>query len=585
MQDKTRQDKTRQDKTQEQIANEFAVTWWRSATDIHEKSLTSSDISTLSAEELQQFVHEFHIQNIALEMRNQELQESQNCYRTLCQNMLEGFAHCKILYDKDCRPCDWTYLDVNRAFERLSGLDNLVGKKVTEAIPGIKEAHPELFEIYGRVASTGQSEKFEIGFKPLDVFLNISVFSPAKDHFIAVFENVTDRRQAQKENEALQAQFIQAQKMEAIGTLAGGIYHDFNNLLQIIVGYSEILLQRKQCDESDYADLEQIYEAGKRGAELIQGLMTFSRKADIQTKPINLEVQIRQFKNILSRTIHKMIRIELIFDPALALIKADPGQIEQVLMNLAVNARDAMDDKGKITIGAKNRILDETYCNTHVGVKPGAYVLLTVSDTGTGMDKETLSHIFEPFFTTKQEGKGTGLGLATVYGIVKRHNGSIDCVSEPGYGTTFKIYLPAIPPDEKVSIDKTPVAPKRGMETILIVDDEESVRIISSRMLKSAGYGVLTACNGKQAVDLFKREGWNVSLVILELLMPVMDGQECLEEILRIDPKAKVMIATGVPTNNEKTNLAIASGAKVAVHKPYDMTEMLKMVRDILDKA
>ncbi len=173
--------------------------------------------------------------------------------------------------------------------------------------------------------------------------------------------------------------------------------------------------------------------------------MTFSRKADIQTKPINLEVQIRQFKNILSRTIHKMIRIELIFDPDLALIKADPGQIEQVLMNLAVNARDAMDDKGKITIGAKNRILDETYCNTHVGVKPGAYVLLTVSDTGTGMDKETLSHIFEPFFTTKQEGKGTGLGLATVYGIVKRHNGSIDCVSEPGYGTTFKIYLPGNP--------------------------------------------------------------------------------------------------------------------------------------------
>ena len=580
---KTRQDKTRQDP--EQIANEFAVIWSRVATDIHGKSLTSPDISTLSAEELQQFVHEFHIQNIALEIRNQELQESQSCYRMLCQNMLEGFAYCKILYDEDCRPCDWIYLDVNRAFERLSGLNNLVGVKVTEAIPGIKEAHPELFEIYGRVALTGQSEKFEIDFKPLGIFLDISVFSPAKDHFIAVFENVTDRRRAQKENEALQAQLIQAQKMEAIGTLAGGIYHDFNNLLQVIVGYSEILLQRKQLNESDYADLEQIYEAGKRGAELIQGLMTFSRKDDIQTKPINLEVQIRQFKNILSRTIHKMIRIELMFDPALALIKADPGQMEQVLMNLAVNARDAMSDKGKITIGAKNTILDETYCNTHVGVKPGPYVLLTFSDTGTGMDKETLSHIFEPFFTTKAEGKGTGLGLATVYGIVKRHNGSIDCESEPGHGTTFKIYLPAIPPDEKVSIDKTPVSPKSGMETILFVDDEEPVRIVSSRMLKSAGYGVLTACNGKQAVDLFKREGGNISLVILDLLMPVMDGQECLEEILRIDPKAKVIIATGVTTNNKQISLAIDTGARVAVHKPYDMTEMLKMIRDILGKT
>jgi signal transduction histidine kinase/CheY-like chemotaxis protein len=499
--------------------------------------------------------------------------------------MLEGFAYCKILYDKDRRPCDWIYLDVNRALERLSGLDNLVGRKVTEAIPGIKEAHPELFEIYGRVASTGQSEKFEIDFKPLGLFLNISVFSPAKDHFIAVFENVTDRKQAQKENEALQAQFIQAQKMEAIGTLAGGIYHDFNNLLQVIVGYSEILLQRKQLDESDYADLEQIYEAGKRGAELIQGLMTFSRKADIQTKPINLEVQIRQFKNILSRTIHKMIRIELIFDPDLALIKADPGQIEQVLMNLAVNARDAMGDKGKITIGAKNTILDKAYCNSHVGVKSGAYVLLTFSDTGSGMDKETVEHIFEPFFTTKEEGKGTGLGLSTVYGIVKRHNGSIDCESEPGHGTTFKIYFPAISPNEKVSIDKTPVAPKSGMETILFVDDEEPVRIICSRMLKSVGYGVLTACNGKQALDLYKRESCNISLVILDLLMPVMGGQKCLEEILKIDPKAKVIIATGVPANNKQTSLAIDSGAKVAIHKPYDMTEMLKMVRDILDKA
>ena len=561
------------------------MTWSRVATDIHGKSLTSPDISTLSVEELQKLVYEFHTQKVALEIRNQELQESQSCYRMLCQNMLEGFAYCKILYDEDRRPCDWIYLDVNRAFERLTGLNNLVGVKVTEAIPGIKEAHPELFEIYGRIALTGQSEKFEIDFKPLGIFLDISVFSPAKDHFIAVFENVTDRRRAQKENEALQAQLIQAQKMEAIGTLAGGIYHDFNNLLQVIVGYSEILLQSKQFDGSDYADLEQIYEAGKRGAELIQGLMTFSRKDDIQTKPINLGVQIRQFKNILSRTIHKMIRIELMFDPALALIKADPGQTEQILMNLAVNARDAMDDKGKITIGAKNTILDETYCNTHVGVKPGPYVLLTFSDTGSGMDKETLSHIFEPFFTTKAEGKGTGLGLATVYGIVKRHNGSIDCESEPGYGTTFKIYFPAIPPDEKVSIDKTPVAPKSGMETILFVDDEEPVRIVSSRMLKSAGYSVLTACNGRQAVDLFKREGGNISLVILDLLMPVMDGQECLEEILRIDPKAKVIIATGVTTNNKQISLAIDSGAKVAVHKPYDMTEMLKMIRDILGKT
>ncbi|MGO8878601.1 MAG: two-component system sensor histidine kinase NtrB [Desulfomonilaceae bacterium] len=359
-----------QDKTQEQIANEFAVTWSRTATDIHGKSLTSPDISTLSAEELQQFVHEFHIQNIALEMRNQELQESQSCYRMLCQNMLEGFAYCKILYDEDHRPCNWIYLDVNRAFERLSGLDNLVGKKVTEAIPGIKEAHPELFEIYGRVALTGQSEKLEIDFKPLDIFLNISVFSPAKDHFIAVFENVTSSKRSKHENQALQAQLFQAQKMEAIGGLAGGIAHDFNNLLQIVIGFSEMLLNSEELGERAKADLEEITRAGHRGAELVQGLMTFSRKMECQLQPINLNVHIERLKKMLSRTIHKMIKIQLNLAQDLATINADPGQIEQVLMNLAVNAKDAMGDKGKLSIVTGNVFVNETQSLTHVDVQP-----------------------------------------------------------------------------------------------------------------------------------------------------------------------------------------------------------------------
>jgi len=475
-QDKTRQDKTRQDKTQEQIANEFAVTWSRTATDIHGKSLTFPDISTPSAEELQQFVHEFHIQNIALEIRNQELQESQSCYRMLCQNMLEGFAYCKILYDEDRRPCDLIYLDVNRAFERLSGLDNLVGKKVTEAIPGIKEAHPELFEIYGRVALTGQSEKLEIDFKPLDIFLNISVFSPAKDHFIAVFENVTSSKRSKHENQALQSQLFQAQKMEAIGGLAGGIAHDFNNLLQIVIGFSEMLLNSEELGERAKADLEEILRAGHRGAELVQGLMTFSRKMECQLQPINLNVHIERLKKMLSRTIHKTIKIQLNLAQDLATINADPGQIEQVLMNLAVNAKDAMGDKGKLSIVTGNVFVNETQCLTHVDVQPGAYVLLKVTDTGCGMDQKTLEHIFEPFFTTKEVSHGTGLGLSTVYGIVKRHGGFIECSSELGAGTEFRFYFPSMPEQKRRLEDKSlKTTLKSGTETILLVDDHKLV--------------------------------------------------------------------------------------------------------------
>ena len=527
--------------------------------------------------------------NLALAKMMIERKQTEDVLRQSEERFSKIFRHAPIMITLSNLD-DGTYLAVNDKFVEISGFsrEDTIGRTSNELgliLPQDRIKVVEELKTHGRVLDR-ELKFFCRDKREITCIYNCEILKTSNgSQLLSIGCDNTERIQAQREKDALQSQLIQAQKMEAIGTLAGGIYHDFNNLLQVIVGYSEILLQSKQFDGSDYADLEQIYEAGKRGAELIQGLMTFSRKDDIQTKPIDLGVQIRQFRNILSRTIHKMIRIELIFDPDLALIKADPGQTEQIFMNLAVNARDAMGDKGKITIGAKNTILDETYCNTHVGVNPGPYVLMTFSDTGSGMDKETLSHIFEPFFTTKQEGKGTGLGLATVYGIVKRHNGSIDCESEPGYGTTFKIYFPAIPPEEKVSIDKTPVAPKSGMETILFVDDEEPVRIVSSRMLKSAGYGVLTACNGRQAVDLFKREGGNISLVILDLLMPVMDGQECLEEILRIDPKAKVIIATGVPANNKQIRLAIDSGAKVVVHKPYDMTEMLKMIRDILGKT
>ncbi len=400
-----------------------------------------------------------------------------------------------------------------------------------------------------------------------------------------IARDVSDRIKAEQQREALQAQLFHAQKMEAIGTLTSGIAHDFNNILQAVIGYSELMLQRKKDGEKDSFDLEKIYEAGIRGAELVKNLMTFTRKTETQFKPVDLSYQVQQAVSMLVRTIPKMIEIETTLAPELAKIEADPSQIDQILMNLAVNARDAMPDRGKLSIQTSNVVLDDTYCKTHVAVNPGAYVLLTVSDTGHGMDKETLSHIFEPFFTTKEIGKGTGLGLATVYGIVKRHNGFIDCQSQPGQGTTFKIYLPVDQRTEQVSQDTCETTtPQGGTETILLADDEESVRLITKRILNKIGYNVISACDGLEALELYKRESGNISLVILDLVMPKMGGQKCLEEILKVNPTSKVLIATGVSSDDEQAGRVIGSGAMGIIHKPFDKNDLSRAVRDTLDR-
>ncbi len=259
----------------------------------------------------------------------------------------------------------------------------------------------------------------------------------------------------EQEKEELQLQYLHSQKMEAIGTLTGGIAHDFNNLLQVILGHSQMLLNDEQLGEKVRANLRQIVSAGRRGAELIQRLMIFSRKRETNFRPTDLNYEAEQLQKMLVRTFSKKIEFELALDSKLATVNTDPAQIDQILMNLAVNARDSMPNGGRLSIQTENVILDEGYCVTKPGVKPGDYVLMTVSDTGSGMDKETLGRIFEPFFTTKEVGKGTGLGLSVVYQIVRRHGGHIYCYSEPGLGTTYKIYLPAIPPKEEASEETT----------------------------------------------------------------------------------------------------------------------------------
>jgi len=385
------------------------------------------------------------------------------------------------------------------------------------------------------------------------------------------------------EQKNIQRQLLQAQKMEAIGTLSGGIAHDFNNLLTVVMGFSELLLAEKDQKHPDYADLQKIFHAAKNGADLVQRLLMFSRKSEPKPVPMDLNKQILQIEKMLRRTIPKMIEVRLDLSSDLPRINADPSQVEQVIMNLAVNARDAMPDKGKLTLRTNIVTLDEDYCRLHVEANPGEYVLLEISDTGRGMDKETCVRIFEPFFTTKEIGKGTGLGLAMVFGIVKQHKGHITVYSEVGKGTTFRVYLPAIEGEVETAVEDSGIMPAFGTETVLLVDDEQFVRELGARILTKHGYTVLQAVNGREALDLFGKERSQISLVILDLIMPEMGGTECLKELLKIDPQVNVLVASGYSADASVKG-TIQMGAKGFVTKPFRVKDLLRDVRRVLDE-
>jgi nitrogen-specific signal transduction histidine kinase/CheY-like chemotaxis protein len=396
---------------------------------------------------------------------------------------------------------------------------------------------------------------------------------PATLNFL---RDISEQREVEK-------QLRHAQKMEAIGTLAGGIAHDFNNLLQAIQGYAELLLLDRAKDDKDYAELREIAGAAGRGGDLTGRLLTFGRKVESKRRPLDINRQLTQIRKLLVRTIPKMINIELRLDEKLDTVNADPTQIEQALMNLAVNAKDAMSEGGSLVIETKNSALDEDFCRIHSGIEPGDYVLISVSDTGCGMDKDTLEHIFEPFYSTKELGGGTGLGLAMVYGIVKSHDGHIACHSEPGEGTTFGIHLPAIESFEETAEVEVTDIPRRGTESILVVDDDESIARFGRRILEKHGYTVHSAVDGESALELYRKEGQQIDLIVLDLIMPGMGGRKCLEQLLEMNPDVKVIIASGL-SDTAPVNEVQKAGARSFVGKPFEIRQMLEVVREVLDE-
>jgi len=766
----------------------------------------------------------FGISRDITERKNVELAlaESYSRYRCLLENMLGGYAYCRILYEGD-RARDFVYMEVNSAFETVTGLKDVVGKKISDIIPGIQEANPELFEVYGRVALSGKPEKCEVYVKYLRKWFFISVFSHKKEHFTAICENITERKLAEEqlhlklafldaqanssldgmlilnsagkkvlqnermidlwniprqiaeefdggaelewisrqvkdprrfakkiaylsarpeevshdeielldgkvfyrfsapvkdkdgkyygrtwvfrniteskraeaqiaeqaafldeardgilvrdlegkilfwnkgaeriygwtskkavgrniiellrtdlkkfedrnqltvkqgdwqgevlyftkdgreitsdarctlirdeegqpksvlsintditEKKKIEAQFMRAQRMESIGTLAGGIAHDLNNILAPIMMSIDVLKASVQDSQASEI-LKTIEISSKRGADIVRQVLSFARGLEGERIEIQPKHLLKDLQNIIKDTFPKNIRLQFSSPNNIRTILGDPTQVHQVLMNLCVNARDAMPNGGTLSIGVENCEFDEHYAAMSLRAKPGRYVNISVTDSGTGIPKDILDKIFEPFFTTKEINKGTGLGLSTVMAIVKSHEGMINVYSEAGKGTTFRVYLPAIENSAEVMRTQKVSSPRGNGETVLVVDDESSILTITSRTLEAFGYRVLTATDGADAVAIYAENKGKIDVVLTDMMMPLMDGGATIRALMRINPAIKIIAASGLSTNVDVAKMS-GAGVRHFLTKPYTAGDLLKCLRTILDE-
>jgi len=393
---------------------------------------------------------------------------------------------------------------------------------------------------------------------------------------IAFVSDITDRKH-------LEDQLLHAQKMEAVGRLAGGVAHDFNNMLTIISGYDRMLLDGLSLHDPLRGYAEEVAKAAERAGALTGQLLAFSRRQVMRPRVIEANELLRGADRMLRRLIGEDIELTLNLGAGVGNIRADPGQVEQIVFNLVINARDAMPDGGKLTIETALRHLDENYARMHIGVEPGDYVLIAVSDTGHGMDAETRRHIFEPFFTTKETGKGTGLGLATVYGIVKQSGGDIWVYSEPGRGTTFKIYFPRVDEAPSSGDHVQSAIPRQGVETILLVEDEKGVRELVAEMLKRQGYRILKAADPEEALEISRRYEGTIHMLLTDVVMPQMSGRQLAVELLPTRPGMKVLYLSGY-TENAIVHHGVLEPDVEFLAKPFSHHALSEKVRDVLDK-
>jgi two-component system cell cycle sensor histidine kinase/response regulator CckA len=472
---------------------------------------------------------------------------------------------------------------LNPAFEEITGFppSAWIGRPFEALVH--PEDVPAALELFGRVVrgETRPTNQFRIVTKAGPY--RVAEFSASAQlregkliGILGIGRDVTDRL-------GLEQQLRQAQKMEAVGQLAGGIAHDFNNILTAITGHAELLLQDLGSADPRREDVAEIRRSAERAAGLTRQLLAFSRQQVLQPKVVDLNALVMDMDKLLRRLIGEDVELATVLEPSLGRVKADPGQLEQVIVNLAVNARDAMPTGGKLTLETRNIDLDANYTLEHSPVKPGPYVQLTVSDSGIGMDEETQARIFEPFFTTKPRGQGTGLGLATVYGTVKQSGGFIWVYSEPGHGATFKIYLPRVDAPVEAGVPPTLVAePLGGSETVLLAEDEPAVRAIARQALERQGYKVIAAPNGAEALALAAQHGATIDLLLTDVVMPGMSGRDLAERLLAQRPGIRVLYISGY-TDNAIVRHGMLEPGLAYLQKPFRPDALVRKVREVLD--
>jgi PAS domain S-box-containing protein len=512
-------------------------------------------------------------------MRSEEaLRERDQQYHSMLQSTMDGF----MVMDRQ-----GNILDVNETYCRMLGYERreLLAMAISD-FEGL-EHFEETKHHRQRIIDTGH-DRFETCHRGkdgvlLEVEVNVTYLADLGGRFYAFVRDLSERKQAEAERARLEEQYHHAQKMEALGQLTGGVAHDFNNLLQVISGNTDLARLDLEAAHPAHEALAEVTRAGERAARLVSQLLLFSRRQIMQPEHLNLNEAVTDLLKMLGRVIGEHVHLRWHPATQLGVIHADRGMIEQALVNLCVNARDAMPDGGTLTIETREEVIDEAYCATHSEARPGRYALLSVSDTGCGMDRELLERVFEPFFTTKERGKGTGLGLATVYGIVKQHDGLVEVYSEPDHGTVFKLYWPVSEtvPQQVPSVEEAPV--EGGTETILLAEDDEMVRNLARRILEREGYTVLAAENGTEAVALFEEHGTEIDLAILDVVMPGMGGREAYERMRTVQPGLRALFASGYSEDAIHTNFVLDQGLTL-IQKPFFRKPLLRAVREVLNQ-
>ncbi len=480
----------------------------------------------------------------------------------------------------------FVFRHINPAGLRSAGYEegDVIGHEVRDAYPGVEALG--LFEVFQRVWRTGEAEHHPISlYKDERVIQWVEnyVFKLPNGDLVAMYDDLTQQKQGEERRQDMEAQLRQAQKMEAVGTLAGGIAHDFNNILAAIMGYGELAQEKINDGEDASTDIAEILKGAVRARDLVKRILTFSRGMAPVATALDINRIVADTAVLLRDTLPRMIELQTDLGADVGIFRGDRTQFEQVIINLATNARDAMPEGGNLLIKTAKAKVSNIICSGCAETISGEYIQLQVKDNGTGMDRKTLRKVFDPFFTTKEVGKGTGLGLSMIFGIVQGHNSHIVLDSALGEGTTVDIYLPqlegGVEPETQTSVEKIIAG---GDETILLVDDEPAIVNIGKNVLTGGGYKVLSASTGEEALKIYRRLCREIDLIILDLSMPGMGGHKCLRELLSIDPELKVIVSTGY-SRDDDLNETLSSKAAALLSKPFSKNEMLKTVRVVLD--